>query len=115
MGLFFVPLFNLYWPFPSLSGLGKDVRVYVECSGSRPRGALASLGLSLAILTCVNLILWSGYPFVFMAFDDYWDAYEAYIVYGIVHGVIYLAEIVIWILFYIGIARQLNAIKRLRR
>ena len=89
VGYLFIPFYNLYWVFPSFGGLGSDCAVVAANKGLRGFSALPGLGLTYAILLCVDLVT-QNIP-----------------VLGFFVGV---AEFVIWLLFYKGVVRLLNGL-----
>ena len=89
VGYLFIPFYNLYWAFPSFGGLGSDCAVVAANKGWRGFSALPGLGLTYAILWCVDLFA-QNIP-----------------VFGFFAGV---AEFVIWLLFYRGVVRLLNGL-----
>ena len=53
VGYLFIPFFNLYWRFPSISGLGIACTRLARSKGVKGFGRLVFWGLALAILWCL--------------------------------------------------------------
>ena len=91
VGYLFIPFFNLYWSFPSFSGLGSDCAVVAAKKGLRGFSSLRGLGLTYAILWTINMLA-SSAPGL-----------------GFFTGV---AAFVIWLLFYQNVTRLLNGLAK---
>lgn len=57
VGLLFVPVFNLYWAFPSFEGLGRGFRKLAEERGSKEARNLPVLGTVIAALCFAQIVL----------------------------------------------------------
>ncbi len=82
VGFLFIPFFNLYWLFPSYAGLADDV------SKVTGHPSAAGLGIAYAILSIASWLL-AAIPLLGSA--------------------ILIARYVVWLLFVIRIAKDLNS------
>jgi hypothetical protein len=86
VGLLFVPVFHLYWVFPSVGGLGAKCAMLAAVTHRNGFGYLKGLGITLAIII---------FCLVFTCFTPL----------GFIFG---LTEFFVWVAFYRGVTRLLN-------
>lgn len=89
VGRLFIPIYNIYWVFPSIGGLGVDCVMLAKSRGLKGYNSLTALGKTLAILICVSWVL-GGIPVIGLFLT--------------------IAEFIIWTLFYQGVTKLLNSI-----
>lgn len=136
VGWLFVPFFNLFWVFPSIFGLGNDSEMLARHKKLKGAMPLKGLGLALAILTCISIALMMG-EYLYLLSDHIKDVLEdrefyrsmnmspsidmkfyvvilllVWAIRGIpvVGLLVLLAQFVVWLLFYRGVTRVVNAI-----
>ena len=70
VGFLFIPLFQLYWAFPSFAGLGRGFRKLAEERGSAGYSSLPALGASVAAVYAVQTV----YGMLFSFCTSFWAA-----------------------------------------
>ncbi|MBQ9344793.1 MAG: hypothetical protein IJT88_06230 [Kiritimatiellae bacterium] len=121
LGYLFIPFFNLYWRFPSIGGLGGDCGAFALNKGRNDFNHLGALGLTLAILMCLESTNWVWTFFSAergirvawgMGWTDraFWQCCFLLSIGGktIIGLLLYAAKFVIWLLFYRDVTRLLN-------
>lgn len=123
VGHLFIPIYNLYWLFPSIAGLGDDCVNLGKKQGFTGVKHLRALGMTLAIVMCVGLLncglLWTSLAAAtvedaaalgfnaesevpFLLFISSMGGFP------VVGLFLALAKFVIWVLFYRGVTRLLQ-------
>lgn len=104
VGGLFVPIFGLYWSFPSFEGLGADCAAYAARHGQGYIRKLQSWGLALAYFMSIGgVALFLVYGYVFLntfCYNSFILSHGASIAFPLAGLLIASARFVAWLIFY---------------